>query len=60
MSTPATASGSSPTGVSTEKRPPTSSGMTNVGYPSCVASVFNAPRALSVMATMRSAASFLP
>ena len=48
-----------PLGVSTEKRPPTSSGMTNVGYPSCVASVFNAPRALSVMATMRSAASLL-
>ena len=46
MSTPAAASGSSPTGVSTEKRPPTSSGMTNVGYPSCVGERLQRPARL--------------
>ena len=57
---PATARGSKPTGVSTEKRPPTLSGITNVSYPSLSASVLRAPLALSVIATMRSLASALP
>ena len=49
-SAPLTAIGSKPTAVRTEKRPPTSSGTTNVSYPSAVARVFNAPLALSVVA----------
>ena len=50
ISAPETAIGRRPTAVRTEKRPPTSSGTTNVSYPSSVASVFNAPFALSVVA----------
>ena len=50
MSRPAIAIGTKPTGVSTEKRPPTLSGITNVLYPSWFANVRKAPLALSVMA----------
>ena len=50
MLAPLTAIGSNPTAVNTEKRPPTSSGMTNVSYPSSSATDFYAPRALSVVA----------
>ena len=60
VSIPATAIGNKPTGVITEKRPPISSGITNVSYPSLSAIVFNVPLALSVVATIRLAASSLP
>ena len=42
------------------KRPPISSGTTNVSYPSSSASDFNAPRALSVVAKILSFAPSLP
>ena len=37
----------------TEKRPPISSGITNVSYPSLSAKAFNVPLALSVVAIIR-------
>ena len=60
MSKPAQAMGSNPTGVSTEKRPPTLSGMTKLLYPSLSAHVRAAPFFASVMATITSLASSLP
>ncbi len=60
MSNPATAMGSNPTGVSTEKRPPTLSGIIKVLYPSWSARVRKAPLLASVMATMRFPASAFP
>ena len=60
MSQPATAIGSRPTAVSTEKRPPTSSGTTKVSKPSLSASCFKVPRALSVVQKIRSLAPSLP
>ncbi len=59
-SIPATAIGSKPTGVNIEKRPPTSSGITNVSYPSLLASSRKAPRDLSVVAYILSFAPSLP
>ena len=50
MSTPATARGSRPTGVSTENRPPTLAGITKVSQPSSVAICRRAPLQGSVMA----------
>ena len=60
ISIPATAIGNKPTGVITEKRPPISSGMTNVSYPSLSAIAFKVPLALSVVATIRLQASSFP
>ena len=60
MSNPAMAIGNSPTGVSTEKRPPTLSAMTKVLYPSVSASLRNAPFFASVMAMIRCLASSFP
>ena len=60
MSMPWHAIGKRPTAVNTEKRPPTLSGTTNVSYPSASAKVFNAPRALSVVAKILLRASSLP
>ena len=59
-SNPATAIGRRPTGVSTEKRPPTLSGMMKLLYPSLSAHVRAAPFLASVTATMTSLASSLP
>ena len=52
MSNPATAMGNKPTGVSTEKRPPTLSGMMNDLYPSLSAVTRAAPFRASVTATI--------
>ena len=60
ISTPIIASGTKPTGVITEYLPPISSGITNVSYPSLSANAFNVPRALSVVAMIRSLHSSLP
>ena len=60
MSIPAQAIGSNPTGVSTENLPPTSSGITNVSYPSSSANFFNAPFTLSVVAYILFLASAFP
>ena len=57
---PAAAIGKSPTAVNTENLPPTLSGTTKVSYPSAVASVFNAPFSLSVVAYILFAASSFP
>ena len=50
ISAPDAAIGSNPTGVKTEKRPPISSGTTNVSQPLASASTFTAPLARSVVA----------
>ena len=50
--------GTSPTGVKTEYRPPTSSGITKVLKPSASANFLKAPFDLSVMAIIRLRASF--
>ena len=60
MSQPATAIGRSPTAVRTEKRPPTSSGITNVSYPSASARFLRVPLALSVVQKILSLAFSLP
>ena len=60
MSIPAQAIGNNPTGVNTENLPPTSSGITNVSYPSSSASFLSAPRDLSVVANILLLASSFP
>ena len=60
MSIPATAIGSSPTGVSTENLPPILSGITNVSYPSSSDNIFNAPLSLSVVTYILLLASSIP
>ena len=57
---PAMATGSKPTGVSTENLPPTSSGIMNVLYPSISERLLNAPLDLSVIAIILEALSVLP
>ena len=52
ISIPTRASGNKPTAENTENLPPTSSGITNVLYPSWSASCLRTPIFLSVVATI--------
>ena len=60
ISIPHAAIGNNPTGVRTENRPPTSSGITKVLYPSSSANVLNAPFLASVVAYILLLASSFP